>query len=307
MLRRNSGNRGRVLSKLYIPTSLVAVLLGIAGGALLPPVGTAQAVVQAPASQVLLDQAYSAMYNLNFDQAFRDADKAKAAAKDDPLPWVAEACAALFREFNRYDILRSDLFASDDAFDARKAHAWDPAHRQQFMAALNGAQTIAKQRLARDKNDSKALFSLALVNGLQADDAALLAKKDITALGFTKSATSYAERLLARVPDYYDAYVATGMGKYIVGGKPAPIRWLLRLDGVKGDQQEGVRELALAAAHGHYLAPFAKILLAFNDLRHKDTAAARAKLEQLHTQFPGNLLFTRELAKLEQPAILRGQ
>lgn len=307
MQRRDSGNRGRLLSRRYIRATVTAVLLGLAAGVLLPTPATAQVVVQAPASQVLLDRAYSAMYNLNFDQAFRDAEQAKAAAKDDPLPWVAEACAALFREFNRYDILRSDLFSSDDTFDARQSHPWDPAHREQFETALSGATNIAKQRLARDKNDAKALFSLALVNGLQADDAALLAKKDMTALGFTKSATSYAERLLARVPDYYDAYVATGMGKYIVGGKPAPIRWLLRLDGVKGDQQEGVRELSLAAAHGHFLAPFAKILLAFNDLRHKDTAAARVRLEQLHAQFPGNLLFTRELAKLEQPAAGRGQ
>lgn len=307
MLRRNSGIRGSLVSNFYIRTGLLAVLLGLAAGVLLPTPATAQAVVRAPASQVLLDHAYSAMYNLNFDQAFRDAEQAKADAKDDPLPWVAEACAALFREFNRYNILRSDLFASDNAFDARQSHTWDPAHRQQFEASLSGAKKIAKERLARDKNDAKALFSLALVNGLQADDAALLAKKDLTALSFTKTATSYAERLLARVPDYYDAYVATGMGKYIVGGKPAPIRWLLRLDGVKGDQQEGVRELSLAAAHGHYLKPFAKILLAFNDLRHKDTAAARAKLEALHAQFPNNPLFTRELAKLEQPAAGHGE
>ncbi|MGE5323556.1 MAG: hypothetical protein ACM3SW_11865 [Actinomycetota bacterium] len=295
------------MSKLYIRTCLLALLLGLAGGVLPPAAVAAQAVVQAPPSEVLLDRAYSAMYNLNFDDAFRDAEQAKATAKDDPLPWVAEACAALFREFNRYDILRSDLFASDDAFDARQSHRWDPAHKQQFEAAISGATKIAQERLARNKNDAKALFSLALVNGLQADNAALLAKKDLTALGFTKTATTYAERLLARVPDYYDAYVATGMGKYIVGGKPAPIRWLLRLDGLKGDQAEGVHELSLAAAHGHYLAPFAKILLAFDDLRHKNTAAARAKLTDLHAQFPNNPLFTRELAKLEQPAAGRGQ
>ncbi|HEX5432912.1 MAG TPA: hypothetical protein VFY05_01635 [Candidatus Angelobacter sp.] len=293
-------------ANLYIRSSLLAVLLSLAAG-MLPAPATAQAVVQAPASQVLLDQAYSAMYNLNFDQAFRDAEQAKAMAKDDPLPWVAEACAALFREFNRYNILRSDLFASDDAFDARKPHAWNPADRQQFENALNGAKKIAQERLARNKNDAKALFSLALVNGLQADDSALLAKKDMAALSFTKTANGYAERLLARVPNYYDAYVATGMGKYIIGGKSAPIRWLLRLDGLKGDQAEGVHELSLAAAHGHYLAPFAKVLLAFNDLRHHNKNAARAKLEDLHAQFPNNPLFTRELAKLEKPAAGPGQ
>jgi hypothetical protein len=268
---------------------------------------SAQAVFQAPASDSLLDQSYRDMYNLNFDQAFRAAEQAKATAKDDPLPWIAEACAGLFRELDRFHILRSELFASDDTFDAREAHTWDPAHKQQFEAALNGAQGLAKQRLTRNKKDAKALFAMALVNGLQADDAALLAKKNMAALSFTKTANGYAERLLAEDPDYYDAYVATGMGKYIIGGKAAPVRWLLRLGGFKGDQAEGVHDLKLAAEHGHYLKPFAKILLAFDDLRHKNKAAARARLAELHNQFPNNPLFTQELAKLEHPGAGPGQ
>lgn len=275
---------------------LALVVTGLIGGR-----ASAQAVFQAPASDSLLEQSYREMYNLNFDHAFRSAEQAKAADKNNPLPWVAEACAGLFRELDRFHILRSELFASDGNFDAREAHTWDPAHKQQFEAALNGAQNAAKQRLARDKNDEKALFAMALVNGLQADDAALLAKKNLAALSFTKAANGYAERLLAEAPDYYDAYVATGMGKYIIGGKAAPVRWLLRLGGLKGDQAEGVHDLTLAAEHGHYLKPFAKILLAFDDLRHKNKAAARTRLSELHLQFPNNPLFTQELAKLEHP------
>lgn len=280
------------------------LLLGSAGFA---PAAVGQVVVHAPASDVFLGQAYHAMYNLDFDQAFRDAEQAKTTAKDDPLPWVAEACAALFREFDRYHILRSELFASDNAFDARQPHAWDPAHRRQFEEALAGAQAIARKRLGIDKNDSKALFALALVNGLQADDAALLAERNMTALSFTRMANQYADRLLAHHPDYYDAYVATGMGKYIIGGKAAPIRWILRLGGFKGNQEEGVHDLKLAATRGHYLAPFAKILLAFDDLRHKNKAAAQEKLSELHVQFPGNPLFTQELAKLQHAAPGHGQ
>ena len=94
-----------------------------------------------------------------------------------------------------------------------------------------------------------------MVTGLRADDAALISKKKFSALSYTKSATSYAERLLARSPNYYDAYIATGMGKYIIGGKAAPVRWMLRLGGLKGDQEQGVKELALVADHGRFLMP----------------------------------------------------
>src|SRR5258708_17630584 len=64
----------------------------------------------------LLDQSYNAMYNLRFDEALRLAESAKRMATDDPVPWMAQACAVLFREFDHMHILRSELFAADDKF-----------------------------------------------------------------------------------------------------------------------------------------------------------------------------------------------
>lgn len=276
-----------------------ACLLGVL---LLSVTGNGQGMVMTGTVDLALDHSYQAMYNLDFDLAFREADTAKAADRDDPMPWVAQACALLFREFERLHILRSELFSSDDSFDGRTAHAWDPQSRKEFESALAGGERRAQAWLARSPGDVRALFALTLINGLRADDAALISKKNMAALSYTKSANGYAERLLARAPDYYDAYLATGMGKYIIGGKAAPVRWVLRLGGIKGDQQEGVRELKLAAERGHYLAPFARILLAFDDLRHKDKAGARSKLAALHQQFPNNTLFVQELAKLDHAA-----
>lgn len=201
------------------PRRALMLAMMVAIIALFGPAARAQSVVHAPQSEVLLDQSYRAMYNLNFEEAFRKAEQAKALAKDDPLPWVAEACAALFRELDRLRILRSEMFSSDEAFDSREAHQWNGSARKQFEDALAGAEKLARERLARNKDDVNALFSLSLVNGLRADDAALISKKNMAALGFTKSANTYAERLLALEPDYYDAYVSTGMGKYIIGGK----------------------------------------------------------------------------------------
>jgi hypothetical protein len=272
----------------------VCALAAVLGACLLPTL-RAQSVDQT------LDQSYRSMYNLRFDAALQMAEQAKSTAKDDPLPWMAQACAILFREFERLHILRSEMFTSDDRFAARSAQSWKPESRKQFEDALVGAERLAQSRLDRDKNDVRALFAMTIVNGLRADDAALIEKKNLTALGYTKSANGYAERLLKRAPDYYDAYVATGLGKYLVGGKPAPVRWLLRLDGVKGDQEEGLKELRLAADHGHYLAPFARILLAFDDLRHKNRSEARKKLVWLNQQFPNNPHFHEEMAKLDRP------
>jgi len=255
----------------------------------------------------ILDQSYRAMYNLQFDQAFKRAEAAKALAKDDPLPWMAQACAVLFREFDRLHILNSEMFASDEKFASRKAHIWNTSAKKEFEDALAGAEKLAQARLERNKNDVKALFAMTIINGLHADDAALIGKKNLTALSYTKTANGYAERLLARAPDYYDAYVATGVGKYLIGGKSAPVRWVLRLGGLKGDQEQGLKELTLAAEHGRFLAPFARILLAFDDLRHKNKTEARKKLVWLREQFPNNPLFLEEMAKLDHPSPGRGQ
>jgi hypothetical protein len=254
-----------------------------------------------------IDQSYRAMYNLQFDEAFRTAEAAKALAPDDPTPWMAQACTVLFREFDRLHILTSEMFASDEKFNARKAQTWEPSSKKQFDEALASAEKLAQHRLDRNKNDVKALFAMTMIYGLRADDAALIGKKNLTALAYTKAGTAYAERLLARAPDYYDAYVATGLGKYLIGGKPAPVRWVLRIGGLKGDQEEGLKELTLAAEKGRYLAPFARILLAFDDLRHKNKSEARKKLALLSSQFPNNTLFLSEMAKLDHPAAGTGQ
>ena len=272
------------------------------------PVGAqvaAQSSISAQTKNIdtLLDHSFNAMYNLRFDEAQRLAEDAKNMAQDDPVPWVAQACAVLFREFDRMHILRSELFGSDNEFIDGPAIAWEPQSRKEFDNTLSTVEKLGQARLKQAKDDPRALFALSLANGLRADDAALIAKKKFSALSYTKTSTGYAERLLARYPDYYDAYIGTGMGKYIIGGKAAPVRWMLRLGGFKGDQEQGVKELALVADHGRFLAPFARILLAFDDLRRKNPTAARKKLEWLREHFPNNPLFSQEIAKLNHPSM----
>ena len=259
-----------------------------------------QVASKAPSVEDKLAQSYHAMYDLKFQEAFKAADEAKAVAQNDPLPYVAQAWVVFFRELDRLHILRSEIFATDDNFNAREAFAWDAANRKTFDAALDRAESLAQDRLGRNQNDPRALLALALTNGLRGDDTGLFTKKDLKALSYIKAATNYGERLLAVAPDSYDAYVATGLGKYVIGRRSAPVRWVLRMGGYKGDEQEGIKELSLAADHARYLAPFARILVAFEDVRRNNSVDARKRLEDLHQQFPNNHLFIEELSKLNR-------
>jgi hypothetical protein len=84
-----------------------------------------------------------------------------------------------------------------------------------------------------------------------------------------------------------------------VGSMSAPLRWLVRLGGVSGDKQAGIKELRLVADHGHYLAPFAELLLAIAYVRDHDKQHARELLASLKVQFPANPLFAKEIARLD--------
>jgi hypothetical protein len=73
-------------------------------------------------------------------------------------------------------------------------------------------------------------------------------------------------------------------------------------------EQSPEHEKEIAAERGHYLRPFAKILLALAALREKKPKIARKQLQQLAAEFPENPLFSRELAKLNVSAAqLSGQ
>jgi polyisoprenoid-binding protein YceI len=113
-----------------------------------------------------------------------------------------------------------------------------------------------------------------------------------------------AQKLLALDPNYADAYLAIGMENYVLGQQPAPVRWLLKLDGAMTNQNEGIAELQKTAADGHYLQPYAQILLALAAVHAHDPVRARALLEPLVAEFPRNPLYPEALERLDIQARL---
>ena len=143
---------------------------------------------------------------------------------------------------------------------------------------------------------------MTMATGLRSDFAALIEKRNLASLHYTKEATAWAGQLLAADPTCYDAHLASGVSRYIIGSMAAPVRWILRIGGISGDKAGGIAELQTTAAHGHLLAPFARILLAIAYVREKDLRArTRTSCWRLcKTRFPNNTLFGRELARLDK-------
>jgi hypothetical protein len=202
-------------------------------------------------------------------------------------------------------VLESQFYENNDSFFNRSRPTPDPGVRERFQAAIGRAENLARARLTKDGKDRDALFAMTMSSGLQADYAALIEKRNLASLHFTKEASSWAQQLLAVCPDCYDGLLATGFSKYIIGSMAAPVRWILRMGGLPADKQGGISDLETTAAHGHYLAPFARILLAIAYVREKDKTRALELLNGLRLEFPGNTLFPREIARLEAQVTAR--
>ncbi len=247
-----------------------------------------------------LDRGFHLLYNLDFSGAHTVFASYEESHPEDPLGPTSDAAGLLFSEFHRLGVLESQFFEDDKKFEDRAKLSPDPGVRARFDAAIAKAESLVTGRLAKDPKDKNSLFAMTLCNGLQADYAALIEKRNVASLRYTKESAKWADKTLAVDPQLYDAHIAGGISKYIVGSMVAPVRWLVRLGGVAGDKQEGIKELKLVADRGHYLAPFADILLAIAYVRDHDKQHARQLLAQLHDEFPANPLFPQEMARLDK-------
>ena len=252
-----------------------------------------------PSVVPMIQTGYHQMYNLEFDGAHKTFAQFEQQRPDDPLGHVSNAAAYLFAEFDRLNILQSEFFVNDDRFRHAKRLTPDAAVRQAFDGELAKAEQLANGILARSPQDPDALFANILSMGLRADYSALVEKRYLDSLRVIKNSRETAEKLLAIAPDYYDAYLAIGVENYMLSLKAAPVRWLLSLGGAQVDRERGIQDLRLTAEKGHYLSPYARLLLAVAAMRNKDRAQARDLLAALAREFPHNRLYSEELARIQ--------
>ncbi len=245
-----------------------------------------------------IEAAFSRMYNFDFQGAQALVNRHIAADPGDPLSYAVRSSAYLFSELDRLSILESEFFSSDKRIADHKKLEPDPNTRTQLFQAVNDAQSRAEARLASNPNDQEALFAYCITSGVLTDYTALVEKRQIGSLSLVKRAASYAQRLLSVNPKYYDAYLTTGMTQYVIGSLPFFVRWFVKIDNLNPSKEEGMKTVELVANKGHYLRPFAKILLAVANLREKKPTESQKIMAELASEYPENPLFKKELAQL---------
>ncbi len=239
------------------------------------------------------------MYNLDFSGAHNTFESWKQTHPEDPMGPVSNAAAFLFSEFERLHILETELFVDNSKFLNREKPVPDPAVKSAFDSELAKSRQIAGQLLAHSPRDQNAQFANIMADGLQGDYTALIEKRNLAGLSFMKAGRGLAEKLIVQDPSYYDAYLAVGIENYLLGVNSAPVRWFLRLGGAETDKDAGLNNLRITSEKGHYMAPFARMLLAVAALRDKDKNSAKNLLARLVQDFPQNTLYKNELARIQ--------
>ena len=239
------------------------------------------------------------MYDLKFDESHRIFQSWMQSHPADPLGPASDATAYLFSELARLGALESELFTDNSAFLSRGKLQPDPQVKARFDNEVATTDRVADSALHSNGSDTNALFAKSMNLGLRADSASLLDRRDLAALRFMKDSRTYEEKVIKIDPKDYDAYLGSGIENYLLSLKAAPVRFLLKITGSLVDRDQGIKQATLTAQHGHYLEPFAKLLLAVAALRDNNRNGARALLTDLHNRFPDNPLYVRELGRLD--------
>jgi hypothetical protein len=251
------------------------------------------------AATISPEAALARMYNFDFPDALQILSQWNQAHPEDPLGHALGAATYLFSEFARLHILDGEFFEDDKRIVEKQGATPDPKIRASFYKEIDKAKQLAQARLKKDPNDQNALFAYTISLGLTGDYVSLVDKRGVASLTYSKEAQAYAVRLLKINPNYADAYITTGFSEYLVGSLPFFMRWFVHFDDTQGDKQLAIKRLQKVARDGHFLGPYARILLSIIYLREHEPAKSEALLAQLLQDFPENPLLRKEFGKVK--------
>jgi hypothetical protein len=281
--------------KYFILLSLFLSSMCVLAGA--PSLGSSPSPTPSPTNETL-QLALNDLYESNFDASRQALKDYSADHPQDPLAYSMKAATYLFAELERAGALKGG-FLSDDK---NVQHAGDYEPDKQTAAALYAAVKLtrkyARLRLLEQPEDPNALLAMCIVTGVERDYLALVEHKLRESYSFIRESNVYAKRLLQADPTAYDAYLTKGFTEYLVANLPFYLRWMMSLDEVTGTREQGLSDLQIAAQSGHYLKPFAQLLLAMFYLREKREDKTEELLAQLTEQYPANKTFRSEYDKL---------
>lgn len=237
-------------------------------------------------------------YNLEYDQAITEFRRLVALDPQNPSFHNHVAQAVLYREMLKGGALESELVTGNNPFLGREKLTTSAEADKEFNASLDRALQLAGARLAKNPDDSSALYALGVAHALRANYNFLVRKAWMDSLKDATAARKAHSRIVELHPDDIDARLLPGLHDYVVGSLPFHMKILGFLAGAHGNRESGIETLQLVAQKGHANRHDAQVLLAAIYRREKKSELALSLLKEVIGRFPRNYLFRLETVQM---------
>jgi tetratricopeptide (TPR) repeat protein len=245
----------------------------------------------------LIDAAFEHFYNLDYDRAIQEFEKAMDRAPNDPTPANHLLTAVLMRELYRMGAMNSGEYAND-SFVGEAHRAADPKVKERIKQLVDRSESMEEQLLKGNPNDVEALYARGVTRAQFALYTALVERAWLSALRNAVGARRDHERVLELNPNYVDAKLVVGTHNYVMGSLPWSVKAAVALVGLSGTKEKGLEYLRQVADSTGENSVDAKVVLSLFLRREHRYDEARAVMHDLAGRYPRNYLFPLEEANL---------
>ncbi len=277
-------------------TRTASLLLLLAFGQVGLAAGPATSTAFRP-SDPLNQSAFQHYYNLDYDAAILDFEAILARHPNDPFAVNHLLSAIQVRELYRMGAMNTGDY-SNDSFIGQAHRPADPAQKQRIKQLVEQAEKLEDAELARNPNDTDALYARGVTRGQFALYTALLERAWLSSLRNAVGARRDHERVLELDPKYTDAKLIVGAHNYVMGSLSFTVRMAVSLAGLSGDKDKGIQYLYDAyRADGETSADAGIVLMVFLRREHRYGDALQIA-GAIGPRFPRNYLLPLEEANL---------
>jgi tetratricopeptide (TPR) repeat protein len=250
------------------------------------------------AQESLAASGFDHFYNLEYDQAIADFETAIARNPNSPDLHNHLAQTIVFREMYRDGALESELVSGANSFLRRPRMNPAPETEKRFLDEIGKAMALSEARLAKNPNDTGALYALGISYGVRSDYNWVVKKAWRDSLKDATAARRLHNRITELEPNNVDARLVQGLHDYIVGSLPWGWRMMGFLVGVHGDREKGIRTVQDVATNGRFNRVDAEIFLGALYRRENQPRQAIPLIGDLIRRFPRNFLLRLELSQM---------
>lgn len=250
-----------------------------------------------PDFESLTRSGWEHFYNLEYEQALADFEKALEARPDSAAAVNHVLDGVLYRELYKYNALDTRTYARE-GFISSKPAPIDSSVKRRIRDLTDRAMYLSDKRLNSNPEDLDALYERGVTEGLRSTYMVMVEHSWFGALRNALAARRDHEQVLKARPDWNDARTIVGAHNFVVGSLPTTIKAMAGMAGIHGDKKKGLRMLAEAGKAGGETSTDARVALALFLRREGRYGESLDVVHTLTHDHPRNFLFALEEGNL---------